>query len=80
MNVDDRLSEHIHAFLELKRLWQLIDETLKLCSEKEIKNDLLYFQVLLSSLDGLIVRFCNFTKDTYALLGQFESNKPKSFA
>lgn len=53
MNVDDRLSEHIHAFLELKRLWQLIDETLKLCSEKEIKNDLLYFQVLLSSLDAL---------------------------
>lgn len=80
MNVQKRLTDHIYAFIELKRLYEFQTHCLKNCAGKAIKNDLLYFQVLFTSIDGLILRICNFVKETYKLCDQIRSNKPREFS
>lgn len=64
----------IQDFIFLKRKKNLIYKTLELCSKKTIKNDLIYHQIILTSLNGFTVELINFTNSLYETINICKQN------
>ncbi|MBI2606465.1 MAG: GNAT family N-acetyltransferase [Deltaproteobacteria bacterium] len=71
---DKILDKEYHYFLHLKRLYLLQTKVLESCDGRPIRNDLIYHQLLFSSLDGLILRLDNFHERLIGFLNTLKND------
>jgi hypothetical protein len=77
--VDEQIRRNIHGYIEVKRLFKFQRMVLDHCAGKEIKNELLYEQLLATSVDGLVLRLTNLGQSIFTLLSRINGSHSNEF-
>lgn len=77
--LQEQIVKNIHSYIEIKRLFKCQRLVIDLCAGKEIKNELLYEQMLATSIDGLVLRLTNLCGSIFTLLNRINGSYANEF-
>ena len=80
MPLKEIFTEQAYDLIAIKRLYETLGRIIAECSEKTIKNDLVYNGLVFTGLDGVILQLTNFAQQQYKILRQIQAQHLSEFS